>query len=96
MEDVTEGFREMGTPGFIRFTIRAQDNESNRKVHEAFKTFCELECDNNYTFGIRKLLEEYEADAKFEALWEQMSMLQARVDELENKIAQKKSEREMF
>lgn len=97
MEDVTEGLRDMGVTGFIRFTIRAQDNEANRKVHEAFKAFCEAECDNNYTFGIRRLLEEYESDAKFEALWEHMSQLQVRIDELENKIAQpKKAVKEAF
>lgn len=87
MEDMTEGLRDIGVNGFVRFTIRAQDNESNRATHEAFKRFCELECDNNYTFGIRRLLEEYESDAKIEMLWEQISALQQRVNEIEDKIA---------
>ena len=98
MDDYVEGLKEMGIPGFVRFTVRATDNESNRHIHDAFKKFCELECDNNYTFGLRKLLEEYEEDAKIEMLWEQISLLQARVSELEDKTAkpQKKAEREMF
>lgn len=54
--------------GYIRFSIRADDTIENKQVHEAFKEFCKVETDNNYTLGIRKLLEYYQEDYKTEML----------------------------
>jgi hypothetical protein len=50
------------------FTIRADDTQENKNVHKAFKDFCKAETDNNYTLGLRKLLEYYQGDFKLELL----------------------------
>lgn len=78
--------------GFIKFSIKAADTEENKKVHDAFKEFCKIECDNNYTQGIRKLLEFYEADYKYESLHASIMMLQESVLEIKDKIENKKEE----
>jgi hypothetical protein len=50
------------------FTIKADDTQENKNVHKAFKDFCKIETDNNYTLGLRKLLEYYQGDFKIEML----------------------------
>lgn len=73
--------------GYIRFSIKAEDNEQNQKVHAAFKEFCSAECDNNYTLGIRKLLEAYEEDAHFAMLWEEFSFLKSTIEGLNARLS---------
>ena len=72
MEEVKTDTKNMGlrdfADGSIRFSIRADDTEENQKVHDAFKEFCKVETDNNYTQGLRKLLEYYQGDFKIEML----------------------------
>ena len=55
--------------GTVRFSIKADDTLENMQVHAAFKDFCRVETDNNYTQGIRKLLEYYQSDAKIETIF---------------------------
>lgn len=71
---------------FIRFSIKANDTEENQKIHDAFREFCRVECDDNYTFGLRRLLENYQDDAKFEALWDKYMYLEAELSELKRKL----------
>jgi hypothetical protein len=87
--------------GYIRFGIQAKDTEENQKIHESFKEFCKIETDNNYTQGIRKLLEYYQNDFKYELLFEKLSNqevllanLQASISELKSP-APKKEEKEI-
>jgi len=63
-----DGLRDIAK-GTIRFSIKAEDTLENLQVHCAFKNFCQVETDNNYTLGIRKLLEYYEADAKVNTIF---------------------------
>jgi hypothetical protein len=58
--------------GYTRFSIKAEDTEENTKTHEAFKEFCKIETNNDYTLGLRKLLEFYESDFKYELLYERL------------------------
>lgn len=81
-----------GTDGFIGLYIRARNTEQNREVHNAFREFCNIECDSHYTIGLRKLLEVYQQTLKEEGLWhavlearEQIEELNKRVQELESK-----------
>lgn len=60
--------RDMSDEGHIRFNIKAPDTEENQRVHDAFKEFCKVETDNNYTVGLRKLLEYYQGDFKYEMI----------------------------
>jgi len=67
---------KLGVQGYIRFSIKADDTPENTSVHDAFKEFCKAETDNNYTQGIRKLLEYYQSDFKYEAIWEAIKEIQ--------------------
>jgi hypothetical protein len=89
---------ELGVPGKIWLTIRADDTEHNRRVLEAFRELSKAECKNDYTMSLRKLLEYYEADAKIELLWAAMNAMERRIEELEQFNAKKddKKERGMF
>jgi hypothetical protein len=63
-----DGLRAIA-PGTVRFSIKADDTMENMQVHAAFKDFCRVENDNNYTQGLRKLLEYYQSDAKIETIF---------------------------
>jgi hypothetical protein len=75
--------------GFVRFSIRAEDTEENKAVHAAFKDFCRAECDNNYTIGLRTLLNYYAGDYKFEAIWDKIALVEARVIDIEKNVSKK-------
>ena len=80
--------------GFIRFNIKADDTEENQKVHEAFKEFCKLETDNNYTQGLRKLLEYYQGDFKYEMLYDRLDEQALLLQELKESVIQKQQRKE--
>lgn len=79
--------------GFVRFSIRAEDTEENKAVHLAFKDFCRAECDNNYTIGLRVLLQYYERDFKFEMLWDKIAALEEKLLKMEEKKVEKSEEK---
>lgn len=54
------------------FTIKAKDDKSNRAIHESFKEFCKVECDNNYTWGLDVLLRYRQEDFKFEMIYKEI------------------------
>lgn len=85
---------DLGVNGFIRFSIKADDTEPNRKTHESFKEFCKTECDDNYTLGLRKLLEYYQLDWKYESLWDEIGILKGELEVLKNKIKEEKKEKD--
>ena len=97
--DLAKGLRELST-GSTRFSIKAKDTEENEAVHKAFKEFSKVECDDNYTQALKRLLESYEKDYKFEAVWEQCKVLEGRLSDLENKLKEpvkkEKEETEAF
>jgi len=95
--DLEKGLRALPTEGFIRFSIKARDTDENTQVHTAFKEFCKMECDDNYTIGLRKLLEFYEQHAILDLISNRIQELELRVQRLEapNKEV-KKDESEMF
>ena len=87
---VTTDVKEMGmrelAPGYIRFSIKADDTEENQAVHDAFKEFCKVETDNSYTQGLRKLMEYYQGDFKYELLNNAMNELRVLVDDLKSSV----------
>lgn len=84
-----DGLREIAE-GYIRFSIKAKDTEDNKAIHDGFKAYCEAECDNNYTQGIRNLLKNYENDFKFQALYELAEYLKTEVAILKREIEELK------
>lgn len=81
MEDkkIDDALRDLCVDGSIKFTIKANNTLENAHVHEEFKSFCKAETNNDYTQGIRKLLDYYVEDYKF-------SILAAKIEELEVKL----------
>ena len=77
--------------GTVRFSIKADDTLENLHVHNAFKEYCKVETDNNYTQGLRKLLEFYETDYKFELMFNKIEELTVTVAELSASVSEIKS-----
>jgi len=80
------------TSGYIRFSIKADDTKENTLTHEAFREFCRIECDNNYTLGIRKLLEYYQSDFKYEMLSDKIMNVEQVLYELKTDFEKSKEE----
>lgn len=94
-----DNLRELGVPGFIFLRMRAEDTEQNQKIHNAFREFAEVECKNDYTLALGKLIEYYQADAKTEMLWEAILRVEQRVALIEAQLAvpqPKEEERDTF
>jgi hypothetical protein len=91
--DVKEGIKDLGK-GFIRFSIKAEDTVESREVHEQFKEYCKIECDNNYTLGLKSLLNYVKEDVKAMMLYDLIDGLNARVAVLEaDKIVPKEEKK---
>lgn len=82
-----DGLRGMAK-GTVRFSIKADDTLENFHVHETFREFCRIECDNNYTQGLRKLLEYWEMEAKTSVIYEAISKHGMDIEELKTAIAE--------
>ena len=97
--NVNEGLKDLAK-GYIRFSIKAEDTAENVKVHADFKEYCKVECDNNYTQGLKTLLEYVKADVKTMAMYELIDALSARIAVLEAKalepVKEEKKEKELF
>jgi len=91
--DVHKGMRDLAD-GYIRFRIKAKDTENNQRIHDAFKEFCKVECDNDYTLGLKILLKNYENDYRFDSLHELYELLKDDVEQIKQKIEKKVVEEE--
>ena len=60
--------------------IKSKKNDSNEAIINGFRSFCEIETNNDYTQGLKRLLEYYEIDSKYE-------MFARKFVEIEEKIA---------
>lgn len=80
---------EMGVPGYIWLKMKAEDTEQNRAIHDAFREMANVECKDDYTLALGKLLEYYEMDAKVQLLYHEIESL--RSEFIEYKKAQEES-----
>lgn len=80
-----DGLRDMAD-GTIRFTIKTKDTLENMQIHAAFKDFCRVETDNNYTLGLRKLIEYYQSDAKIEMIYHNIQELNVALHDLKSSV----------
>lgn len=96
MDEANDAIREMkqlGAEGYIRFSIKADDTTANQHVHDAFREFCKVECSNDYTLGLKTLLEYYQADAKFSSLYDHIQEIRAELAEVKDKISTKETKK---
>lgn len=95
MTDVDEEIRKIpAQERYIRFSIKCDDTRENQKVHEAFKEFAKLECDNNYTIALRKLLESYQQDWKYESLSMRLMSVESAISAIEREKEEEKKKPE--
>ena len=85
---MTDELREMSAQGFIILKMKAEDTEFNTRIHDAFRELAFVECKNDYTLALGKLLEYYQADAKIEFLWQAIMTLENKILELEQQVAE--------
>lgn len=84
---VADGLRaSFGEEGIIRFSIRAKNTEQNAQIHAAFREFCKNETNDDYTLGLKVLLQYYQDDYKYATLRDLIMTLKMEIDELRAKI----------
>lgn len=81
---------------YVFLGIRAEDTPRNAEIHRAFREMAAVECKNDRTLALAKLLEYYQADGKIEALWDKIKDLEYRIGELEAEKVKKNDKKEMF
>lgn len=72
-------------PGTISLFIRAKDTIDNAGVHAAFRAYCESEAKNDYTHGMRLLLQNLDYVHSMNALWSRFDEIDERLVALESK-----------
>jgi len=81
--------RNLSDDGFIGLSIRAKDTEYNEAVHSAFRTFCKEEYRNDYTLGLKSLIEFYNVSHQFGGLWKFINSLDERLAVIEDSLSRK-------
>ena len=66
-------------------TINFSITKCPHKVYQKFVEYCKNETNDNYSMGLKMLVDAIEANIKEALLFEQYMELKARMDELENK-----------
>lgn len=96
MNDLRELRKLPVEEGFIRFSIKAKDTDENKRIHEMFREFCKSEADDNYTLGLKILIEYFSQDFKFESLHLMIEELRSEIDAMKEKPKPKNEEPEVF
>ncbi len=83
----------------IGFTVKADDNACNKGIHDSFKEYSRVECDNNYTWALDALLRYKQEDYKFDMLFKELQTqaltlndLKASIEELSKKATVQEDE----
>ena len=88
---------KMNEPEYVFLFIKSENNlEESKLVYEAFKNFCMLETKNDYTLGLKRLLEAKQLDWKEGMMFDLINDLERRVQELENKSKEDKKDEVAF
>jgi hypothetical protein len=82
-----DGLRDIAD-GTIRFGIKAPDTLENLQIHNAFKNYCKIETDNNYTQGLKRLMEYYQGDFKYEMIFEKLEAQSIALENLKASIVE--------
>ena len=82
VESGIDTLEKMGVNGYVGFSIKAKDNKHNRAIVTSFLDFARIECGNNYTIAIKKLLENNQKDYLLEVISMKVVELENRINEL--------------
>lgn len=78
--------RSLTPDGRLILVITAKDTPQNEAIHAAFKEMSAVECRNDYTLALSKLLEYYEEDAKIAMMYHEIEALRHEVASLGKKL----------
>jgi len=78
--------------------IKYNNTSPNKAVHKAFMSFAWQECDGSYLQALKKLIENYALDYKYESLFLQIEDLKSSIIGLSTKLEpiEKKKEPKFF
>jgi hypothetical protein len=96
--NMEEGGLSKFAEGYIGFNVKAKDSEENRVVHNSFRRFCKERSGNNYTKGIKLLMELSEFDFKYEMLYNEVHRLTIEIEQMKAElmyVAQMKDTKEI-
>lgn len=92
VEKGTNVLKDMGVDGYIGFSVKAKDTESNREVIRTFLSFAKDECDDNYTLAIKRLVDNNMNLNLLDVLAAKVLEVETRVEGVEEKISGKKKD----
>jgi len=95
MVEKSINLRKLSDEGYIGLTIRAWDTEYNESIHKAFKDFCKEEYRNDYTLGLKALLDAYDTCRQVGSLWKVINDLDERLSLLEDSFNESSGESEV-
>lgn len=95
MTDISK-LKNHGAEGFIFTAIKTEDTEHNERVHTAFRALADIEFKGDRTIALHSLLRCYEDRGLFEATWENLKELEARLLEVEKQLENKNEETTEF
>ena len=82
--------------GTISLFLKAKDTLENENTYRAFKLFCEKEAKNDYTFGLKLLLENLDYVHSLNALWSRLDEVESKLVIMDNKDIAPVSEKKDF
>lgn len=95
IKKVKESFRDLWD-GFTGLTIKAKDTKENEDVHIMFKDFCKEQTKDDYTLGLKVLLEYFIADGKYTAIWKAINRIEEKLETINTDNDKDDDKQEMF
>jgi len=66
------------------FVISYYNTEENQQIINTFKLLCEKETDNHYLLGLKKLIETYSTDWKYELISYEIQTIKEELAKIKN------------
>jgi len=89
------GLRDISV-GYIRFNIKAEDTKTNSEIHNEFKEYCKKETLNDYTLGLKKLMESANGDYKYKLIHDKIEELFFTLEDLKSSIINNNNEKKVI
>jgi hypothetical protein len=93
-DDKLRHLQKFGAKGYTFLSMRYIDVKENAVVVDNFKRFALSETDDNYIQALKKLLEYYQADMKYQNLLAELMFLKHEVELLKASKPQKEAPQE--
>ena len=88
---------KMDEPEYAFLFIKSEPTPENKHIYDTFRNFCKLETKNDYTLGLKRLLEHKQLDWKEAMMYDLIRNLEERLARLEAQpVKENKKEEEAF